>query len=226
MRSRPSSSTRSPTATPPFLQRSPIDLDGADERFVRSVRRAGVLGAGVHVEDRDDPAGVVPERDRERDQRVLHPERAHHGFLPHERHPVVGGQALASHQPGLALVGRVRDLDVERDGAVVGPDRQRGRRVRVRGVRRSARDGDEQQQGDEPHEPIVPRVGARRGGMVSRYHGPRRTNRQGKQAGVAQSAEHLHGKEGVRGSSPLSGSDRRGIARRNRRSDGEGGGGR
>ena len=37
-------------------------------------------------------------------------------------------------------------------------------------------------------------------------------------AGVAQSAEHLHGKEGVRGSSPLSGSNRRATAGRNRRS--------
>jgi hypothetical protein len=33
-------------------------------------------------------------------------------------------------------------------------------------------------------------------------------------AGVAQSAEHLHGKEGVRGSIPLSGSTSRRTARR------------
>src|SRR5207344_2442864 len=103
-------------------------------------------------------------------------------------------------------------------------DRERGRRVRVRGLlRRSARDGDDQQQGGEPHPSIVPWVGGGSGLDGLSVSWPAPNNRPKGQAGVAQSAEHLHGKEGVRGSSPLSGSNRRATAGRNVETAGQGG---
>jgi hypothetical protein len=45
-------------------------------------------------------------------------------------------------------------------------------------------------------------------GAEQQAEGTGRRNKPKEYAGVAQSAEHLHGKEGVRGSSPLSGSEK------------------
>ena len=71
-------------------------------------------------------AGV--ERDRERDEGVLHPERAAVILGEDERHPRVGRKGGSAHEALLPLRRRVGDLDRDRRLIVaVGEDGLRGR---------------------------------------------------------------------------------------------------
>ena len=62
-----------------------------------------VFMPGLHVGQADDPPPVVQKRQRQRDQRVLHPETVKRGLLEHEQHAVIGRHVRAVHQPLLPL---------------------------------------------------------------------------------------------------------------------------
>jgi hypothetical protein len=76
-----------------------------------------IEGLGLHVEDVEDAPLGVDERDREGDQRVLHPHALVRGLVEDEEHPVVAPERLAVHEALHSLRVRDGDLDVERMGA-------------------------------------------------------------------------------------------------------------
>src|SRR4051794_9644236 len=109
----------------------------------------GALGLGCHVVDVEDLAVAVDERDRQRNERVLHPEAEWLRARKHEDHPVVLTQAEAVHQPErprLDGVGHLRRDVVARDLQRNGAERWILRRRRRRAARDRRAEGDEGEQ--------------------------------------------------------------------------------
>src|SRR6266508_1052097 len=79
------------------FERSPVHLEGADVRSRCPVYRARIGATGRHVEDIDDPPVASPEQDRQRDQRVLHPERGRGFPVEQEGHATVLRDGASPH---------------------------------------------------------------------------------------------------------------------------------
>ena len=74
-----------------------------------------LLRQWLHVQDVDDVAFSLDERDRKRDVCVLHPERRLPFLLEDEQHPLIVRQALTEHQTARPLLRRIRHLDQQVD---------------------------------------------------------------------------------------------------------------
>src|SRR5437588_3420515 len=107
------------------LEESAVDLDRPHGRGPRAIEEAGVGAAGLHVQEVDDPPARGPERDREWNQRVLHPEGRVRRAVLEEHHTGVGRERPASHEAALALLGRPGDLNGDRDGRAARTDAER-----------------------------------------------------------------------------------------------------
>src|SRR5439155_11979503 len=97
------------------LEETAVRLDRPHVGGRRAVEGAGVRPARLHVLQVDDPAVRAPERDRERDERVLHPEARIGRAVLQEHHAGVGGERPPSHESPLPLLGRPADLNRHRD---------------------------------------------------------------------------------------------------------------
>src|SRR5258705_8671270 len=133
----------------PARERTPIHLERAAERDLRVIDPARVALARGHVEDPQDPAALAPERDRQRDGRVLHPEPPANVALPEERHARFRCERAPAAQTLLELYGRLGNLDADLHGGSI------GRADHRRAVRE--RDGGRESKGreDAEHGPIV-----------------------------------------------------------------------
>src|SRR6266511_2990044 len=184
------------------FERSAVHLDGADVRGRCSVHRARIRATRAHVEDIDDPPVAPPEQDRQWDECVLHPEGGPGLLIEQEGHAAVlreGGTAHQAPGPSLRGPGHLEVLELDRPTGRPDPDQDGVRRIPVHRplATRAGRQGQDDQthRHDPPHPAMVPRR-LRKGLLSSPLH----------VAGVAQSAEHLHGKDGVRGAIPRPGS--------------------
>ena len=201
--------TPSPSSIPSASSRPWVHLDRAQHRALGALNGEGhgrsAHGSMSNIATILAVAGV-PERDRERDASVLHPERRLDPLARPTRTPCPGrlGRCSTPIRPRRCSPVVVRDAHVERCASgspstatvedASGPEALPWTAV----VRCSS--------SAEP---------ARRGAVTNRLHllivaqRARRASRllsSPRAAGVAQSAERLHGKEEVRGSIPLSGS--------------------
>src|SRR5919106_6382149 len=89
-----------------LLEESLVHLQSPVPRPSGVVQGTGGRLARVHVQDAEDPFIRSPERDRQGDQGVLHPERAENRLVDQEQHPRIGAQLLPAHQaPGPLLLG-------------------------------------------------------------------------------------------------------------------------
>jgi hypothetical protein len=95
----------------PARERALVDLERAAVGDPRVVERARVGVARLHVEDLQDAPVPGVERDRERDEGVLHPEGAAVVLGEDERHPRVGRKGGSAHEALIPLRRRVGDLD-------------------------------------------------------------------------------------------------------------------
>ena len=114
---------------------------------MRVVDGTGLAPARLHVEDAEHAALGVEERDRERNQRVLHPEPAGDRLSEREQHAAVRGELVPSGEARCPLLGRIGDLDVEDRRAVCRPDR---RGLRLGASAGAQRGGDEEGSGADP----------------------------------------------------------------------------
>jgi hypothetical protein len=118
-------------------ERAAVHLDGAAIGEPGRVQPARVALARSHVENPDDAAGAVVERNGQRNQRVLHPEGRRRRPAEDEHHSRVAPEAASELQAAVALLRRARDLDRQTHDPRVRGDCQR--RLRPDGVRSAGR---------------------------------------------------------------------------------------
>ena len=68
------------------------------------------FGLGFHVRDIDDPAVIGQKCNRQRDQRVPHPEALGRRLLKNEKHPFIWTQPFPKHQTASTTVDIACDL--------------------------------------------------------------------------------------------------------------------
>ncbi len=114
------------------------------------------MPAGRHDENAPDHAASVGEGDRQRDERVLHPEAAAPVARKREQHACVAPERLSPHQAGRLLGRLVRDLDAHRDDARARVDQQASAVERRPGPCRQKQRDDHGENDESVHENILP----------------------------------------------------------------------
>jgi N-methylhydantoinase A len=133
----------------PAPESAAVHLEGSPVGDARVVDPARVAPARRHVEDPHDHAVAVGERDRERDQRVLHPEAAVRVRREDEEHAPGRRERAPAHEADLLLLRAIRDLDPDGHGADARVDDDPS----VVERREPGRGGDRQEEQYEGHEP-------------------------------------------------------------------------
>jgi hypothetical protein len=106
----------------PIVEGPLVDLESSVVTGAGIVDLAWIRVAGFHVKDAHDAAVDVEERDRQRDEGVLHPEPTTVFLEEQEDHPGIFSESLAFHETERSLFVSLSDLDIQQDGIIPGVD--------------------------------------------------------------------------------------------------------